>query len=142
MKRFTTVLALVAFASTLTAFASHATTTTKTGPTVQSAESSGSTMSDSAKAAPAPAKSAKHTKGAKKKTGMAAAKKEMLDINSASKEDLMKLPGIGDATADKIIAGRPFTMKSELLKKGIVTRATYAKIKGMVIAKKAAAEAK
>jgi competence protein ComEA len=57
------------------------------------------------------------------------------DINSASKEDLMKLPGVGDATADKIIAARPFKMKSQLVSKGIVTKAEYAKLAAHVIAK-------
>ena len=63
------------------------------------------------------------------------------DINSASKEDLMKLPGIGDAIADKIIAARPFKMKSELVSKGLVTKAAYAKISSHVIAKQEAAAA-
>ena len=57
------------------------------------------------------------------------------DINSASKEDLMKLPGVGDATADKIIAARPFKMKSQLVSKGIVTKAEYAKLAAHVVAK-------
>ena len=57
-----------------------------------------------------------------------------VDINSASKEDLMKVPGIGDATADKIIAGRPFKSKSELESKGIVTKSEYSKISAHVIA--------
>lgn len=59
----------------------------------------------------------------------------MVDLNSATKEDLMKLPGIGDAIADKIIAGRPWKSKSELAAKGVVTRATYAKIRAHVVAK-------
>ena len=124
MKRFTTMLALVAFLSTLTAFASHATTAPKAKPQVQA----------SGAAAPAPA-AAKHAVA--KKT-MAAAK-EMLDINTASKEELMKLPGVGDAIADKIVAGRPFKTKYELLQKGLVNRTTYAKIRPMIVAKQAAA---
>ena len=58
-----------------------------------------------------------------------------VDINSASKEELMKLPGIGDATADKIVAARPFKSKSELLSKGLVNKAQYAKLSAHVIAK-------
>ena len=123
MKRFTSVLALVALAATLTAFASHATTTAKTKPQVQAATT----------AAPKPA--AKHATA--KKT-MAPAK-EVLDLNSASKEELMKLPGVGDAIADKIVANRPFKSKYDLVQKGLVNRATYAKIKGMIIAKQAMA---
>jgi DNA uptake protein ComE-like DNA-binding protein len=58
-----------------------------------------------------------------------------VDLNTASKEDLEKLPGIGDATADKIIAARPFKSKSELRSKGIVTKAQYVKLSSHVIAK-------
>jgi DNA uptake protein ComE-like DNA-binding protein len=57
------------------------------------------------------------------------------DLNSASKEDLMKLPGITDATAEKIIAARPFKTKGQLLAKGIVTKAEYAKLAAHVMAK-------
>jgi len=62
-----------------------------------------------------------------------------IDLNSATKEELMKLPGVGDATADKIIAARPFKSKSELEAKKIVTSAEYKKIHEHVIAKQAAA---
>jgi len=64
--------------------------------------------------------------------------KPQVDLNSASKEDLMKLPGIGEATADKIIAGRPFKSKNELVSKNICTKSQYEKFHTMVIAKQAA----
>jgi len=62
-----------------------------------------------------------------------------IDINSAAKEELMKLPGIGEDTAEKIVEGRPYKTKGELLTKKLVTRAQYAKIRNKVIAKQAAA---
>lgn len=87
-----------------------------------------------AEAKPA-AKAKAPEKNAKAKPAKQTAKVKLVDINSASKAELAKLPGIDDATADKIIAGRPYNSKARLVTKNIISAGTYGNIKQLIIAK-------
>ena len=61
--------------------------------------------------------------------------KKKIDINSAAAEELMTLPGIGEAYSKKIIEGRPYKMKNQLVSRKIIPDATYKKIQEQIIAK-------
>jgi competence protein ComEA len=80
------------------------------------------------------------TKTGKAPAAAAASKQaELIDLNTATKEQLMTLPGIGDALSQKIIDHRPYRAKTELTQKSIIPQATYDKIADKIIAKQAAA---
>lgn len=80
----------------------------------------------------APAQSPKPDAKTAQKT---AATASLLDINSATADQLKALPGIGDKYSAKIIAARPYANKSQLVSKGVIPQATYNKIADKIIAK-------
>jgi DNA uptake protein ComE-like DNA-binding protein len=79
-------------------------------------------------AASAPAKPAPKAAAEKATAG------KLLDVNSASKADLEALPGIGEKYAQKIIDGRPYQRKDQLVSKKVIPQSTYDKVKDQLIA--------
>jgi DNA uptake protein ComE-like DNA-binding protein len=88
----------------------------------------------------------KDATAAKKSSSDSTAKKtkksDLVDINAATKEELSALPGIGDAYSQKIIDGRPYNSKRDLLTRKILPEASYDQVKDKIIAHRAAGAAK
>jgi competence protein ComEA len=78
---------------------------------------------------------ADQSKAAAKKGKAPAPAIELVDINSAGKDELKKLPGIGDADADRIIAGRPYLSKAHLVTHNVIPAVTYQGLRQLVVAK-------
>jgi len=89
-----------------------------------------------ASAGPAPAAG----RDAAAKKPVPAATRTLIDVNSASKAQLKTLPGIGDAEADRIIAGRPYLSKANLVSAKAIPAGTYLSIKYKIIARQPTAK--
>ena len=85
--------------------------------------------------AKAPAVAGKDTAKAKAADAKAAPKAKAVDINTATEAELKAIPGIGDAYAVKIIAGRPYANKTQLKSRKIVPDVLYEQVKDQLVAK-------
>ena len=97
--------------------------------------SAADTAPEPAKKAAAPANPAKNFKPLSIAKSKQAAPAKLIDINSATKQQLKTLPGIGDEQADKIVAGRPYGSKAWLVTHEIIPSLTYESLKAYIVAR-------
>ena len=115
-------IGLLALTVAAPVFAQPATTTTNPTPPA-------GTMAPAMPAAPKASDPASHSTAAVPRTGL-------VDLNTATATELKGLPGLTDADSTKIIQGRPYTDKNQLVSRHVVSEATYDKIKDHVVAKR------
>jgi DNA uptake protein ComE-like DNA-binding protein len=101
----------------------------------QAAKKGTNEAAEEGKKAAVPTERAKPSMESSKAAATSKAATKAIDVNSASVNELKSLPGIGDAYADKIVAGRPYANKSQLERDKIVPASTYKKIKPFITAK-------
>jgi DNA uptake protein ComE-like DNA-binding protein len=75
-------------------------------------------------------------KTATAKPAAAAATTDKIDINTATPDQLKAIPGIGDAYSKRIVDGRPYTAKNQLISRGILPQGVYDKVKDQIVATK------
>lgn len=130
MKRITAALALAAFVVALAA------------PLALAQGSPAPATTPAAAPSAAPAMKVMKAEHAPKAMHAEHATVAKVDINTAGKDELMKLAGVGDVIADKIIVGRPYKTKAELASRKILGPKAYARVRMQIVAKQAEGAAK
>lgn len=102
----------------------------------------GTAKSTTAGSKATPVSTEQHAAKSEKSTSHSKATSSKVDLNTASRETLMTLPGVDGVTADKIIAARPLHSKDQLVKEKIVTEAQYSKFHNRVTAHQSTTESK